>query len=44
MIETLKDVARGLADSGNIKGAYRTERAVAELEAIIRRAPAEGGE
>ena len=44
LLEAVKDVARGLADKGNIKGAYRAERAAAELEAIIRRTPAEGGE
>ena len=44
MIETVKKIARGLADKCDIKGAYRAERAVAEIETIVRRTPAEGGE
>lgn len=39
----LMRLARSLADKGNIKGAYRAERAAAEIRAAIE-APAEGGE
>jgi hypothetical protein len=44
LLEAVRNVARRLAGSGNIRGAYRTERAVADIEAIMRRNPAQGGE
>jgi hypothetical protein len=43
LLPALKKIARDLADRKNIKGAYRVERAVAELEAVMA-VPAEGGE
>lgn len=43
LLPALKKIAQELADSKNIKGAYRVERAMAELEAAMG-APAEGGE
>lgn len=43
LLSVLRKIAQELADSKNIKGAYRVERAMAELKAAMG-APAEGGE
>lgn len=43
LLPALAKIAQDLADSNNIKGAYRVERAMVELKAAMG-APAEGGE